>query len=375
MNMVELWMHGISSKDPQGSVRMLKDLGFSVMVLGSARDQHEMARDVGLDTYVCTGTFSRSGEFSDESFLAVDIEGVPREWFGSTCPNRKEVREKNISTVESALSETEAKGLMLDGCRFASPASGLGAFFTCFCHVCEQKAKEMGYDFGRMKRDVRTLYKSIVDRRLSQTLQREPFEVANLLTSLPGVCDWLSFRADCTIEHFENVTDVVKEMGAEMGAYIFTPCLSGLVGQRYSRLRRLLDVVSPMIYRNYPDDPGPACLNKEAAALARYISQGGFEESEAASMVTWFLGLPEQRSIDEIDAAVPEEAVALEADRAARMFSGGPSVLPIIYLGDEKVASTALAVSRTPVDGVNFFTYRDGLEPAIELVSKRLSAE
>ncbi len=366
-------MHGISSKDPQRSVRLLRDLGFSVVVLGSERIQHELAREVGLRRYVSTGTFSRSSEFSDERFLAVDIEGTPREWFGSTCPSRREVRNKNISAIESALSQTEAEGLMLDGCRFASPASGLEAFFTCFCHACEEKAKSMGYNFDRMRRDVRKLYRSIVDGRLFTLFHKEPFEIVNMFASLPGISDWLSFRADSTVEHFENVADVVKQMGAKMGAYVFTPSLSGLVGQSYERLRRLLDVASPMIYRNYPDDPGPACLNKEAAALARFALRGGFKENEAASIVTWFLGMPQMDIIEKIDQAIPKEVVAAESNRSVKLMSTGPDVVPIIYLGDEEVAATASLVSRTGVQGINFFTYRDELEPAIEMVSKQLS--
>jgi hypothetical protein len=371
---LELWMHGISPTDPQGSLERMRDLGFTTVVLGGNKEQLALAKSLGFNTYACTGTFSRSKDFQDEGYLAVDVEGTPREWFGSTCPNEKAVRRANLSTIEGILSDTEAEGLMLDGCRFASPASGLGAFFTCFCHRCQARANELGYDFKRMKMHATQVYRTLADGRLGKEApDLTPFAFLSSITGFPGIADWLSFRATCAIEHFSNVSDLVRGMGAKMGAYIFTPSLSVLVGQRYSSLTSLFDMASPMIYRNYPDTPGPACINKESAQLARFLQRGGLDDASAASTIAGFLGMSEEgRSISEIDQGTSTETIRRELLRAKDNLRGVSKIVPILYLGDEQVITSVNDAADIGLDGVDFFLYKDEWVDAIELISKQV---
>lgn len=371
---LELWMHGVSSEDPDACIQHLAEIGFSAIVVGANKEQIAMAKSSGMGAYVCTGTFGRSKEFQDESFLAVDVEGTPREWFGSTCPNEKGVRRLNLSNVEKALAETEADGLLLDGCRFASPASGMGAFFTCFCHRCRSKAGEMGYDFPRMKKHVTGLYRTFADGRLGRRApDMTPFSLLSVISALPGVADWISFRAECIIEHWTNVSEVVRRMGAKMGGYIFTPCLSGLVGQRYSSLVSLLDLASPMIYRNFPDDPGPACINKEAGMLCDYMRRGGLSDEDAAGTVNEFLGLGEQgRGCSEIDAGVTTRSIEIELQRTREFLEGGPKLVPILYLGDEQVEASVRSAGEVGLEGVNFFVYKDEWADAVDRIASQL---
>jgi len=373
----ELWMHGISPEDPQACMERLHDLGFSAVVLGADQRQLAAAKKVGLGAYACTGTFSRSKEFQDERYLAVDVEGSPREWFGSTCPNREPVRKANLSQVEEILSKTEADGVLLDGCRFASPASGLEAFFTCFCPTCEAKAREMGYDFARMRKQVRMIYRMLADGRLAKRpVDMNPFNLLSSVSVFPGLGDWISFRAECITEHFSKASELVRGMGAKMGAYIFTPCLSPLVGQRYSSLAGLLDIASPMIYRNYPDDEGPACLNKEAAALARFLRRGGLKDSKAVETVNRFLGLcEEKKAISAIDREISVESLEQELKRTAQYLEGRPKLVPILYLGDELVENSVQAAASAGLDGVNFFVYKDEWSGVVERISQCASSK
>ncbi len=369
---MELWMHGISSEDPQACLEWLAELGFSTVVLGGNKEQLASAKSLGMGAYACTGTFSRSKDFQGEQYLAVDVEGTPREWFGSTCPNEKGVRQLNLSNIEQVMSQTEADGLLLDGCRFASPASGMGAFFTCFCSRCRARALEMGYDFDRMKKHARMVYRALADGRVGKKAPDMcPFSLLSLAASFPGIADWMSFRATCIIEHWTDVSELVRGMGGKMGGYIFTPCLSVLVGQRYRSLVKLLDVASPMIYRNFPEDPGPACINKEAAMLSRFIQRGGFGEAQAAKTVDAFLGLAEEgRSIEEIDEGVTPQSVDLELKRTAEMLSGGPRLVPILYLADEQVETSMKTADQIGLDGVNFFVFKDEWKEIVERVSQ-----
>ncbi len=369
---MEFWMHGISSTDPEGCLERLRDLGFSTVVLGANKDNLAASKRLGLGTYVCTGTFSRSKDFRDESFLSVDVEGTPQEWFGSTCPNVEGVRQANLTLIENVMTETEADGLLLDGCRFASPASGLGAFFTCFCPRCQKKAKELGYNFSRMKKHARQVYRTLADGRLGgQVPELHPFSLLSAIAALPGIADWISFRRECVIEHFSNVSDLVHGMGAEMGGYIFTPCLSPLVGQDYPSLAGLLDIASPMIYRNLPEDPGPACLNKEAATLSSFLRRGGLEDGKAAEVVSNFLGLSEEgKTISEIDEGVSLKSIETELRRSSELLKGVSKLVPILYLGDEQVENSVKSAGLAGLDGVNFFVYKDEWRCAIERISR-----
>lgn len=369
---MELWMHGISAQDPQACLERLHDLGFSAVVLGTDQRQLAAAKKVGLRAYACTGTFSRSKEFRDESYLAIDVEGSPREWFGSTCPNRGAVRDFNLSQIRDLVTKTDADGVLLDGCRFASPASGLEAFFTCFCPTCEKKAQEMGYDFARMRKQIKTIYRMLADGRLGKRpVDMNPFLLLSSISVFPALGDWISFRTECIIEHFSSASELVRGAGAKMGAYIFTPCLSPLVGQRYSSLANLLDVASPMIYRNYPEGEGPACLNKEAATLARFLRRGGLKDRNAVEIVNRFLGLCEEdKTISGVDREISLESIERELTRTVVYLGGRPKVVPILYLGDELVENCVQAASSAGVDGVNFFVYKDEWSGVVERISQ-----
>ena len=282
------------------------------------------------------------------------------------------MRKHNLSNIEHVMTDTEADGLLLDGCRFASPASGMGAFFTCFCPRCRKRATELGYDFERMKKHATTIYRAMADGRVGKRApDMTPFSLVSLAASFPGIADWISFRETCIIEHWTDVSELVRGMGGRMGGYIFTPCLYPLVGQRYSSLIRLLDVASPMIYRNYPDDPGPACINKEAGTLCRFLQRGGLSDAEAAKTINAFLGLAEDgRSVGEIDEGVTPESVDLELKRTAEMLSGGPKLVPILYLADEQVEASMKTAEGLGLDGINFFVYKDEWKELAERVSQ-----
>ncbi len=371
---MELWMHGISSESPQDCLSRLRELEFSAVVLGANKPNIEASKQAGLDTYVCTGTFSRSEDFKDERYLAHDVEGKPREWFGSTCPNVAGVREENISKIEKVLGETKADGLMLDGCRFASPASGLGALFTCFCPRCRRKSEDMGFHFSRMRDDARKLYRTLADGRLGEAPRLNPFSLLSEISHLPGIADWMAFRRMCVIEHFQNVADIVHEMGAEMGGYIFTPCLSPIVGQDYADLGSILDIASPMIYRNYPQDPGPACLNKETAALVTYLQRGGLPDEEASDFINRFLGLEEHGKLTrEIADSTTLKSVEKELERSSQLLEGVRKRIPILYLGDEQVEKSIKTASNLDLEGVDFFVYKDEWDSTVERIGTNYS--
>ena len=191
---------GLPEDDAAERACELAALGFDSLIAGLDQRLIDAARAAGLWVFVYTGTFSVTAEDPAE-LLAVDVNGVPRRWFNSGCPNRPELRARHLERVRGALSGPEVAGFYLDGIRFASPAPGLDAFLTCFCNACAGRAAELGFDFTRMRGHVRAFGDRVL--RSVQGLERlgTPPGMAGVLAELPGVADWLAFRAACIADH------------------------------------------------------------------------------------------------------------------------------------------------------------------------------
>jgi hypothetical protein len=376
--MLKYWMYGLPKDDKRESVDFLKQKGFNCLVTAPDEKAAELASEAGMEFYACIGAYSREG-FSDEC-LSVDINGDRRVWFNSTCPNRSDVREANIEAIDRVARSEGVRGIFIDGCRFASPASGLDAFFTCFCPVCEKKSEAMGYDFPAMKRDVGELYKIISGASVEvgwNAIARGIFNLLHLLVRFPGVIEWLRFREECTTEHISALSKVVRsaKKGSSFGIYSFTPLLSPLVGQSYVKMRDHIDVFSPMIYRNYPPPDGPACLNRELYEIASWFERVSASEDEKLSILFNLCGYPIRYwNLSQLDKELPIEAIEWETKKARALIGGGKELAPIIYLDDDRIEDGVGAVREGGADGVAFFIYKEEWKDRIKRSAEVRSA-
>jgi hypothetical protein len=368
------WMHGFGGTDPKVMAQAFKQAGFNTIVAGG--DPVIAAiREANMEAWLCGGAF---GVGADETAMqAVDINGEHRIWFGSGCPNNPTIRERSLKSYRDMAATKNIQGILVDGCRFASPASGLNAYFTCFCDTCAGKAAKLGFDFAKMKQDAKALFDLLAAKGASskreQVWLQEPAGLAEFMTQYPGVLEWLRFRRTCVTEHFRALSEIIHGAGLRMGVYIFTPSLAPLVGQSYVDLAEFMDVFAPMIYRNYPDKPGEACLNWELTNIPEELGFSG-QPNEAAVMelVLSWLGMKDivpQRTIKDVRAALTPEAVGHET-RMARALIGNKELAPIIYIDDPMMAKTAEQVRANGANGVNFFVYKDAwaemVRPAIQ---------
>jgi len=359
------WMHGFGG-DPKATARALKEAGFGVVVAGGEA-VIEAVNEVGMDAWLCGGEFEYGGLDDADSHKAVDILGEPQVWFGSGSPNSPAIRAANLKAYEDMVATKGVKGILVDGCRFASPASGLRPFFTDFSIHSEKKAAALGFDFARMKQDVRKAFDLISglggNSGRDAVWLSSAVGVVEWLTEHPGVLDWFRFRRVCATEHFRDISAIIHGAGLRMGVYIFTPSIAPLVGQSYADLAPFVDVLAPMIYRNYPDRPGPACLNWELMVIPEELGLVGKpEEAAAMGLILSWTGLAEvvpSRSIEEIRAAVPPEAVGHETAMARACLPRDKELAPIIYIDDPEMAKTAALVRDNGANGVNFFVFKD----------------
>ena len=361
---VRYWMHGLEGSDPKAVAAALKEAGFGVVVAGGA-PVIEAVNGAGMEAWLCGSGFPLIRD--DDALKARDIEGAPQVWFGSGSPCCPEIQEAALASYAQMVKTEGVKGILVDGARFASPGSGLMPFFTDFSVHAEKRAGELGFDFALMKRDVALLLQALRSEPGARGAVFErfatPAALLEWLTGHPGVLDWFRFRRAHTTSHFKKLSEIIHGAGLRMGIYVFTPCLAPLVGQSYEDLREMIDVFAPMIYRNYPDHPGPACLNWELAELAGELGIAGTpgENGTVSAILSWagFAGLEMERGVDALKAALPPEAVGLETRRARLLLGEDKELAPIIYIDDPLMGETARLVRENGADGVNFFVFKE----------------
>lgn len=369
------WMHGFGGDDPKETARKMREAGFDVVVSGGA-PIIEAVRENGMESWLCGGAFGLGG-FDDDAHKAKDVLGRPQIWFGSGSPNDPEIRAKNLESYQQMAATPGIQGILVDGCRFASPASGIGPFFTDFSDHSKKKAAELGFDFKAMHHDARAAYDLVMARGRGAgrgpLWLESPVGILEWLTEHPGLLEWFRFRRVCSTGHFRAISEIIHAAKLRMGVYIFTPSLAPLVGQNYADLLPFMDVYAPMIYRNYPDRPGPACLNWELAIIPEEMGLEGTEDETAAmSLILSWTGLKRltpSRRIAEIRAEMPPESVGHETAMARELIGPDKELAPIIYIDDPQMAKTAESVRQAGANGINFFVYKeawaDMVRPAI----------
>lgn len=361
---IKYWMHGFGGDTPGDTAKAMRDAGFQIVVAGGAK-VIEAVNEAGMASWLCGSGFPLVRD--EDALKAQDITGAPQLWFGSGSPCCREIRLASLAKYENLVKTEGIQGILVDGVRFASPASGLMPFLTDFSVHAKQCALERGFDFTLMKHDVERLHRSLtaMDIAPAKLAGRfgSPSGLLEWLTAYPGLLEWFRFRRAYTTEHFRNLSEIIQGAGLRMGIYIFTPSLAPLVGQSYEDLRDVADVFAPMIYRNYPDEPGPACLNWELAALPGELGVAGtsFEAEVMAAVLAWagFADLEIEPRVEAVKTALPPEAVGRETARARALLGADKELAPILYIDDPLMADTARLVRNADADGINFFVYKE----------------
>ena len=339
------WMFGAG--DAAARAQML-ELGFTAVTDNRADLKPEDLP--GMALWRCLPAFFRRYVQQPDAHLAVDPAGVPHKWFGSVCPTLPEAREGNLAHARRAAAEEGIAGILIDGCRFSSPASGAGpdSFFTCFCPRCKEKMRELGLDAERITASVSALQQLCHGQ--AATVDAE------------GIRQWLDFRKAVVTEHIRDFVRAVKEVNPALpvGIYAFSPSMAPWVGQDYAALKAAgIDLFAPMIYRHWRDADGPACLNVEVAAMAE-----GLETALAPAKVRAVLEkacgipMPGERAQEIFDRGFDPEIVGAET-ASVRQAVGDAPVWPILQLADEKLAESEAAALQGGADGTAFFAWNE----------------
>ena len=339
------YIFGFDAARPEACAERLRDAGFDAVVVGTADAATRAAlTGAGLELYLCYGAYGTGADLAGEEHLTRDAAGLPRRWFGSGCPNDAALAAARLDAALAALRETpEARGLFVDGARFASFASteGTAAFFTCFCPRCLRRMESLGLDGERIRTAVWAL---------SETRRVAPADA-------PALRDWFAFRAATQRAYFERFAGAVHALPGRPLAcgFVFAPSLGGFVGQTPESWAAL-DVVAPMLYRAYPHADGPACLGHEWAAARELF------DAETLQALAELAGIDAALIPAAGEAALkaqgfPPERVGAELS-AWRERLGEEQVLsPILQIEDARREETIAAALAAGADGYGLFMY------------------
>lgn len=281
----------------------------------------------------------------------MDPQGRRHRWFGSICPSDPQVRAANLAHAARTATESGIRGILIDGCRFSSPASGQGvnSFFTCFCPRCRRLAGELGLDPERMAAGADWAQRLCARESLPQ-----PGDLGAALAQ------WRAFRQALVTQHIRGFVRTVKAVNPalDVGIYSFTPALAPWVGQDYAALADAgIQWFSPMIYRCWPEADGPACLNIELAALAEALCASldwrrARELLEEACQVE----IPGDSPAALRKQGFAPAIIAAETARVRRAVGALP-VWPILQLQDPQLADAESEALAGGADGVALFSW------------------
>ncbi len=185
--------------------------------------------------------------------------------------------------------------------------------FTCFCPHCEQKAREGGFDWNGIKRDVSALWNwchSPTSRELerSRRLLFNPSEILELLAHYPGWLHLLQFKAKSVVGFYRKTRQLLDRMGLSkigLSARGWPPPWNRSSGMDYRGLSEVCSAVTPKLF------------TFDYSALPRWYGQTllawnpELAESEVLDALVEWMNLPdnfERRSFANYHIPAPNES-------------------------------------------------------------------
>ena len=331
-------------------IQELKEKQIDTVITGNPTPEiAALLKEAGIDLYHCSGALTLNPNLTHDC-AAQNTASEPTQWFRSGCPNDPDLANFHFDrAAEKAASVPGLKGVMLDGARFASFASAEGkeAFFTCFCPRCMEKMTRLGYD----ARAIRAMAAHLKEHRQLKSGDEAAF------------LDWLSFREQCAEDLFALFAQKIRKVNPDLlvGAFVFAPSLGRFVGQT-PKAYAMLDVILPMLYRDYPHPDGPACLGHEWAAFYELFGENAPKLLDCAGIDPSLI--PQTKDPKALlDAGFAPERIGTEVAVARKTI---PQTLwPILQIEDAKAAESARHALANGADGVGYFAYGRDQIPAL----------
>jgi len=199
-------------------------------------------RDIGAEVYQWLPVFSELDGMADFAPI-VGRNGIPKitydrgngETFNFCCPANPENVDKVINIYDKHYRNSAFDGVFIDKIRFPSFIGGQDTVFSCYCDYCKNNYDVPSPDELSVVDAINPLgiseYKNLRYLMDDFYLQLFDYNDTAVLNSIKPLCDYF------------------RELGLKIGLDLFAPFVSNFVGQNYSRLLPLADMVKPMLYK------------------------------------------------------------------------------------------------------------------------------
>ena len=173
----------------------------------------------------------------------------------SACPNSPAAEAYGLAQLQDIVQNYgEIDGLIPDWVEFG--AYRLEDHFSCFCPHCERRARDLGLDWGLIKKDVTALWDhlhALTPRGLehSRRLLRNPSELLELLMQHPGWVQLLKFKADSIVGFYLKMRRLLDRMGheeMELAARGWPPPWNRSSGMDYRALAETCGTIAPKLF-------------------------------------------------------------------------------------------------------------------------------
>jgi hypothetical protein len=227
------------------------------------------------------------------------------------CLNSPAVEAYGLALVKDTIQHfTNVDGLFTDFVEYG--AYSLEDHFSCFCQHCEGKAREQGFDWDVIKRDVTALWSwlhSLTPRELERSRRslRNPSELLDLLTHYPGWLQFLEFKAKSVVGFYQQIRQLLDELGmTEIALFArgWPPPWNRSSGMDYRALAEVCTAVTPKLF-SFAYSALPRWYGQTLAAWNPELSQ-----SEILDALVEWMNLPddiEGRSFDNYHIPAPTQ--------------------------------------------------------------------
>jgi hypothetical protein len=147
------------------------------------------------------------------------------------CPNNPDSREYFLALIEDIVSNYDVSGLELESLSFGSllphprgltyDALTAELLKMCFCDNCRKTAKDMGYDWEIMERDVKEVMKIYMNMEpvVADAISRGKISTVpfiQMATQMKGFEDFMKFQADTLIQLLSEMREKMGRQGEKI---------------------------------------------------------------------------------------------------------------------------------------------------------------
>jgi len=199
-------------------------------------------KDAGTEVFLWLPVFSELDGMADFSSLIgrngvvkINYDRGNNESFNFCCPANPDNTDKVIDIYEKYYRHYDYDGIFIDKIRFPSFIGGQDTVFSCYCDYCRKN------------------FNIPSPHDLSPDDATNPLGItgySNLRYEMSDVYKKLfAYKDTAVFNSIKRLSDYFRKQKMKVGLDLFAPFVSCFVGQNYSLLLPLADMIKPMLYK------------------------------------------------------------------------------------------------------------------------------